>query len=129
PRMVDLAAYKNLPHLAWPVISDVKTRAKGVLHRWVAEMGNRYEMMLALEARSIQEFNATIRTRRRSECADFNGKWQALPYVVFLIDEFADLILMLGRPAEELITRLAQHARAAGIHLVIATQRLSGDDV
>ena len=125
PKMVELAAYKNLPHLACPVISDVKTQAKAVLHRLVAEMENRYEMMLALEARNIQEFNATIRTRRRSEFADFNGKWQALPYVVFLIDEFADLILMLGRPAEELITRLAQKARAAGIHLVIATQRPS----
>jgi S-DNA-T family DNA segregation ATPase FtsK/SpoIIIE len=125
PKMVELAAYKNLPHLACPVISDVKTQAKAVLHRLVAEMENRYEMMLALEARNIQEFNATIRTRRRSEFADFSGKWQALPYVVFLIDEFADLILMLGRPAEELITRLAQKARAAGIHLVIATQRPS----
>src|SRR5881397_3325660 len=125
PKMVELAAYKNLPHLACPVISDVKTQAKAVLHRLVAEMENRYEMMLALEARNIQEFNATIRTRRRSEFADFNGKWQALPYVVFLIDEFADLILILGKPAEELITRLAQKARAAGIHLIIATQRPS----
>src|SRR5437867_2988645 len=125
PKMVELAAYKHLPHLACPVISDVKTQAKAVLNRLVAEMDNRYEMMLALEARNIQEFNETIRTRRRSEFARFNGKWQALPYVVFLIDEFADLILILGKPAEELITRLAQKARAAGIHLVIATQRPS----
>jgi S-DNA-T family DNA segregation ATPase FtsK/SpoIIIE len=125
PKMVELAAYKNLPHLACPVISDVRTQAKAVLNRLVAEMDNRYEMMLALEARNIQEFNETIRTRRRSEFVDFNGKWQTLPYVVFLLDEFADLILMLGRPAEELITRLAQKARAAGIHLIIATQRPS----
>src|SRR3989440_1060070 len=95
PKMVELAAYKHLPHLACPVISDVKTQAKAVLNRLVAEMDNRYEMMLALEARNIQEFNETIRTRRRSEFARFNGKWQALPYVVFLIDEFADLILIL----------------------------------
>ncbi|OLC38781.1 MAG: hypothetical protein AUH81_03370 [Candidatus Rokubacteria bacterium 13_1_40CM_4_69_5] len=125
PKMVELAAYKNLPHLACPVISEVKTQAKAVLNRLVAEMEHRYEMMLALEARNIQEFNETIRTRRRSQFVDFDGKWQALPYVVLLIDEFADLILMLGRPAEELITRLAQKARAAGIHLIIATQRPS----
>jgi S-DNA-T family DNA segregation ATPase FtsK/SpoIIIE len=125
PKMVELAAYKNLPHLACPVISDVKTQAKAVLNRLVAEMDNRYEMMLALEARNIQEFNETIRTRRRSEFVRFTGKWLPLPYVVFLIDEFADLILILGKPAEELITRLAQKARAAGIHLVIATQRPS----
>src|SRR3989442_1127233 len=125
PKMVELAAYKNLPHLACPVISDVKTQARAVLHRLVAEMENRYEMMLALEARNIQEFNETIRTRRRSEFVTFSGKWHPLPYVVFLIDEFADLILILGKPAEELITRLAQKARAAGIHLVIATQRPS----
>jgi S-DNA-T family DNA segregation ATPase FtsK/SpoIIIE len=125
PKMVELAAYKHLPHLACPVISDVKTQAKAVLNRLVAEMENRYEMMLALETRNIQEFNETIATRRRSEFVDFNGKWQPLPYVVFLIDEFADLILMLGRPAEELITRLAQKARAAGIHMIIATQRPS----
>src|SRR3989441_4132346 len=125
PKMVELAAYKKLPHLACPVISDVKTQARAVLHRLVAEMENRYEMMLALEARNIQEFNETIRTRRRSEFVTFSGKWHPLPYVVFLIDEFADLILILGKPAEELITRLAQKARAAGIHLVIATQRPS----
>jgi DNA segregation ATPase FtsK/SpoIIIE, S-DNA-T family len=125
PKMVELAAYKHLPHLACPVISDVKTQAKAVLNRLVAEMENRYEMMLALETRNIQEFNETIRTRRRSEFVTFTGKWHPLPYVVFLIDEFADLILILGKPAEELITRLAQKARAAGIHLVIATQRPS----
>ena len=125
PKMVELAAYKNLPHLACPVINDVKTQAKAVLNRLVAEMENRYEMMLALETRNIQEFNETIRTRRRTEFAGFKGKWQPLPYVVLLIDEFADLILILGKPAEELITRLAQKARAAGIHLIIATQRPS----
>ena len=129
PKMVELAAYKKLPHLACPVISDVKSHAKAVLNRLVAEMENRYEMMLALEARNIQEFNETIRARRRSEFVEFNGKWQALPYVVCLIEEYADLILRLGKPAEELITRLAQKARAAGIHLVIATQRPSVDVV
>src|SRR3989441_3606646 len=125
PKMVELAAYKKLPHLACPVISDVKTQARAVLHRLVAEMENRYEMMLSLEARNIQGFNETIGKRRRSEFVQFNGKWQPLPYVVFLIDEFADLILILGKPAEDLITRLAQKARAAGIHLIIATQRPS----
>jgi DNA segregation ATPase FtsK/SpoIIIE, S-DNA-T family len=125
PKMVELAAYKNLPHLACPVISDVRTQAKAVLERLVDEMESRYEMMLSVEARNIQEFNETIRTRRRSEFVQFNGKWQPLPYVVFLIDEFADLILILGKPAEDLITRLAQKARAAGIHLIIATQRPS----
>jgi len=129
PKMVELAAYKRLPHLACRVISDIKTDAKTLLNRMVEEMEKRYESMLALEARNIQEFNETIRKRRRSEFVDFNGKWQPLPYVVFLIDEFADMVLMLGKEAEELITRLAQKARAAGIHLVIATQRPSVDVV
>src|SRR5712692_610081 len=129
PKMVELAAYKKLPHLACRVISDIKTDAKTLLNRMVEEMEKRYESMLALEARNIQEFNETIRKRRRSEFVDFNGKWQPLPYVVFLIDEFADMVLMLGKEAEELITRLAQKARAAGIHLVIATQRPSVDVV
>src|SRR5712692_7644557 len=129
PKMVELAAYKKLPHLACPVISDIKTDAKTLLNRMVEEMEMRYESMLALETRNIEEFNETIRKRRRSEFVKFNGKWQALPYVVFLIDEFADMIFMLGKEAEELITRLAQKARAAGIHLVIATQRPSVDVV
>ena len=129
PKMVELAAYKKLPHLGCPVISDIKTDAKTLLNRMVEEMEKRYESMLALETRNIQEFNETIRTRRRSEFVKFNGKWQTLPYVVFLIDEFADMVFMLGKEAEELITRLAQKARAAGIHLVIATQRPSVDVV
>ena len=129
PKMVELAAYKKLPHLGCPVISDIKTDAKTLLNRMVEEMEKRYESMLALETRNIQEFNETIRTRRRSEFVNFNGKWQTLPYVVFLIDEFADMVFMLGKEAEELITRLAQKARAAGIHLVIATQRPSVDVV
>ena len=129
PKMVELAAYKKLPHLACPVISDIKTDAKTLLNRMVEEMEKRYESMLALETRNIQEFNETIRKRRRSEFADFNGQWQPLPYVVFLIDEFADMVLTIGKDAEELITRLAQKARAAGIHLVIATQRPSVDVV
>jgi S-DNA-T family DNA segregation ATPase FtsK/SpoIIIE len=129
PKMVELAAYKKLPHLACPVISDIKTDAKNLLNCMVDEMEKRYESMLALETRNIEEFNQTIRERRRNEFANFNGKWQPLPYVVFLIDEFADMILMLGKEAEELITRLAQKARAAGIHLVIATQRPSVDVV
>ncbi len=129
PKMVELAAYKKLPHLACPVISDIKTDAKTLLNRMVEEMEKRYEAMLALETRNIQEFNETIRKRRRSEFVEFNGKWQTLPYVVFLIDEFADMVLTLGKEAEELITRLAQKARAAGIHLVIATQRPSVDVV
>src|SRR5207244_5554907 len=65
PKMVELAAYKNLPHLACAVISDVRTQAKAVLERLVDEMESRYEMMLSLEARNIQEFNETIRTRDR----------------------------------------------------------------
>ena len=129
PKMVELAAYKKLPHLACPVISDIKTDASTLLNRMVEEMEMRYESMLALETRNIQEFNETIRKHRRSEFVKFNGKWQVLPYVVFLIDEFADMVFMLGKEAEELITRLAQKARAAGIHLVIATQRPSVDVV
>jgi len=129
PKMVELAAYKKLPHLACPVISDIRTDAKTLLNRMVDEMEKRYASMLALETRNIQEFNEAIRTRSQSEFEKFTGEWQPLPYVVFLIDEFADMVLTLGKEAEELITRLAQKARAAGIHLVIATQRPSVDVV
>src|SRR5439155_5534296 len=129
PKMVELAAYKKLPHLGCPVISDIKNDAKTLLNRMVEGMKKSYASMLARETRNIQEFNETIRTRSRSEFVKFNGKWQTLPYVVFLIDEFADMVFMLGKEAEELITRLAQKARAAGIHLVIATQRPSVDVV
>ncbi len=129
PKMVELAAYKKLPHLACPVISDIRTDAKTLLNHMVDEMEKRYASMLALETRNIQEFNEAIRTRSQSEFEKFTGEWQPLPYVVFLIDEFADMVLTLGKEAEELITRLAQKARAAGIHLVIATQRPSVDVV
>ncbi|MGH7250258.1 MAG: DNA translocase FtsK 4TM domain-containing protein, partial [Nitrospiraceae bacterium] len=129
PKMVELAAYKKLPHLACPVVSDIKTDAKTLLNRMVDEMEKRYASMLAVETRNIQEFNETIRTSSQSEFEKFTGAWQPLPYVVFLIDEFADMVLTLGKEAEELITRLAQKARAAGIHLVIATQRPSVDVV
>src|SRR5439155_1459320 len=129
PKMVELAAYKKLPHLACPVISDIRTDAKTLLNHMVDEMEKRYDSMLALETRNIQEFNEAIRTRSQSEFEKFTGEWQPLPYVVFLIDEFADMVLTLGKEAEELITRLAQKARAAGIHLVIATQRPSVDVV
>jgi S-DNA-T family DNA segregation ATPase FtsK/SpoIIIE len=129
PKMVELAIYKKLPHLACPVISDVKTEGKEVLDKLVAEMEKRYELMLSLEAKNIQEYNETIRQRRKTEFVKFEGKWQTLPYIVFLVDEFADMILNLGKPAEEAITRLAQKARGAGIHLVIVTQRPSVDVV
>ena len=129
PKMVELAAYKKLPHLACPVVSHIKTDAKALLHRMVEEMEQRYTSMLALETRNIQEFNETIRKHSQSEFEKFTGEWQPLPYVVFLIDEFADMILTLGKEAEELVARLAQKARAAGIHLVVATQRPSVDVV
>ena len=125
PKMIELAAYGDLPHLACPVVTDAREEAQETLNELVAEMDRRFRRMGAVGARNIQAFNEIIRTRRKTDFDDYEGKWQPLPYVVLVVDEFADLILVNGKDTEITITRLAQKARAAGIHLVIATQRPS----
>jgi S-DNA-T family DNA segregation ATPase FtsK/SpoIIIE len=125
PKMVELADYKRLPHLACPVVTDLKRYGQAALDSLVREMEERYQKMASLGVKNIESFNGIIRSRRKTEFVDFEGKWQPLPFVVLLIDEFADMVLMLGKESEEAMIRLAQKARAAGIHLVITTQRPS----
>ena len=129
PKMVELAAYNKLPHMACPVVNDVQKDGLLILNAVVEEMETRYQNMAIVGARNIEAFNKTIRSQKKADFDDFSGKWQTLPYVLVLVDEFADLIMSLGKEAELAITRLAQKARAAGIHLVITTQRPSADIV
>jgi S-DNA-T family DNA segregation ATPase FtsK/SpoIIIE len=129
PKMVEMAAYNILPHMACPVITDPQTEARAALSGLVIEMDDRYRRMRCVGARNIESYNEIIKTRKKTEFLDFEGKWQPMPYVVLIIDELADMMMLLGKDAETPITRLAQKARAAGIHMVIATQRPSADVV
>ncbi len=129
PKMVELAAYNNLPHLACPVITDPSGEAKDKLDALVNEMEDRFQKMSLVGARNIAGFNEVIKKSKRSEYPNFEDKWQPMPFIVVIIDELADMMMVLGKEAEVPITRLAQKARAAGIHLVIATQRPSADVV
>jgi S-DNA-T family DNA segregation ATPase FtsK/SpoIIIE len=125
PKMIELGAYSLLPHLACPVVTDIATEGADILVELVEEMESRYRRMGAVGAKNIRAFNEIIRSRRKTEFVRHEGRWEPLPYIVLLIDEFADLMLIIGKEAESAITRLAQKARSAGIHLVIATQRPS----
>lgn len=129
PKMVELAAYNGLPHMACPVITDPQLEAKSALAHLVHEMDQRYQRMKALGARNIDSFNATIKTSKKHQFVDFDGPWAPMPYIVLIIDEMADMMMQLGRDAELPIARLAQKARASGIHMVIATQRPTADVV
>ena len=129
PKMVEMAAYNPLPHMACPVVTDAATDAKMKLDGLVEEMEDRYNRMRVVGAKNIKSFNDIIKSRRKSEFIRFEGKWAPMPYIVLIIDELADMMMVLGKEAEQPITRLAQKARAAGIHLVIATQRPSADVV
>ncbi|OCL27175.1 cell division protein FtsK [Orenia metallireducens] len=116
PKMVEFAAYQQIPHLVAPVINDAKKAATAL--RWVVqEMENRYELFAGSGARGLDSYNRKI----SSEGSD------PLPYVVVIIDELADLMMVAAKEVEEAICRLAQKARAAGIHLILATQRPSVD--
>ncbi len=129
PKMVEMAAYNPLPHMACEVVTDAAVEAKAKLDGLVVEMEDRYQRMRAVGAKNVKGFNEIVRTRRKGEFRDFEGRWAPMPYVVLIIDELADMMMVLGKEAEVPITRLAQKARAAGIHLVIATQRPSADVV
>ncbi len=138
PKMLELKSYENIPHLLLPLITDMQ-EAAGALRWAVAEMERRYRLMAALNVRNITSYNnkVTKAKKRREPIADplFESEDEAaiaptldeIPYIVIVIDEFADMIMMVGKKVEELIIRLAQKARAAGIHLVLATQRPSVD--
>ncbi len=127
PKRLELGVYANIPHLATPIITDPKRAAISL--RWaVAEMERRYKELAGYGVRNIDGYNAEAKRRNLAEQWDDNGEaHRHLPYIVIIIDELADLMMISGKEVEEAITRLAQMARAVGIHLVLATQRPSVD--
>ncbi len=138
PKMLELSIYEGIPHLLAPVVTDMKEAANAL--RWcVAEMERRYKLMAALGVRNLTGYNRKVSKAidlgepikdpfaEESIGADTPKTLQTLPYIVVVIDEFADMIMVVGKKVEELIARLAQKARAAGVHLVLATQRPSVD--
>ena len=138
PKMLELSVYEGIPHLLAPVVTDMKEAANAL--RWcVAEMERRYSVMAPLGVRHISSYNRKVTeaqargkplldpTFKPFQDGDEAPALQALPYVVVIIDELADMMMMVGKKVEELIARLAQKARACGIHMIIATQRPSVD--
>ncbi|HLM25052.1 MAG TPA: DNA translocase FtsK 4TM domain-containing protein, partial [Pyrinomonadaceae bacterium] len=127
PKRLELGLYEDIPHLAAPIIVDPKLASRSL--KWaVAEMERRYRDLAGWGVRNIDGFNTEIMRRNLIKEYDEKGEpWKPLPYIVIIIDELADLMMTSGREVEESITRLAQMARAVGIHLVLATQRPSVD--
>ena len=134
PKMLELAVYDGIPHLLTPVVTDMKDASSAL--RWcVVEMERRYRLMAALGVRNIAGFNEKVREARKAgspipdplALGDEAPSLMPLPHIVVIADEFADMMVVVGKKVEILISRLAQKARAAGIHLVLATQRPSVD--
>jgi S-DNA-T family DNA segregation ATPase FtsK/SpoIIIE len=143
PKMLELSVYEGIPHLLTPVVTDMKEAANAL--RWcVAEMERRYRLMASMGVRNIAGFNKKVRDAAKAgepikdplfkpEPDPITGDLpeipdlSTIPYIVVVVDEFADMIMVVGKKVEELIARLAQKARAAGIHLLLATQRPSVD--
>ncbi len=146
PKMLELSVYEDIPHLLTPVITDMKDAANGL--RWcVGEMERRYKLMAAVGVRNVAGLNRKIKEGASIGEPLLDPLWQPdpnaslfadeqeqtapplerLPYIVVVIDEFADMMMIVGKKVEELIARIAQKARAAGIHLILATQRPSVD--
>lgn len=142
PKMLELAVYEGIPHLLTPVVTDMKDAANAL--RWcVAEMERRYRVMAALGVRNVGGFNRKVKEGKKAGEPLLDPLWQpdplldeegqvvpeleTLPFIVVIIDEFADMMMIVGKKVEELIARIAQKARAAGIHLILATQRPSVD--
>ena len=135
PKMLELSIYEGIPHLLAPVVTDMK-QAANALQWCVAEMDRRYRLMSALGVRNLAGFNGKLKEAGKagspipnpfSITPESPEPLSTLPYVVVIIDELADLMMVAGKKVEELIARLAQKARAAGIHLILATQRPSVD--
>ncbi|HUW51782.1 MAG TPA: DNA translocase FtsK 4TM domain-containing protein [Sulfuricella sp.] len=135
PKMLELSVYEGIPHLLAPVVTDMK-HAANALNWCVAEMERRYRLMSALGVRNLAGYNQAVREGEKSGAKKLNPfsltpdapePLEELPFIVVLIDELADMMMMVGKKVEELIARLAQKARASGIHLVLATQRPSVD--
>lgn len=139
PKMLELSIYEGIPHLLSEVVTDMKDASNAL--RWcVGEMERRYKLMSALGVRNVKGFNDKLKMAAEAGHPIHDPLWQAgdsmdaeppllekLPYIVVVVDEFADLMMVVGKKVEELIARLAQKARAAGIHLILATQRPSVD--
>jgi S-DNA-T family DNA segregation ATPase FtsK/SpoIIIE len=127
PKRLELGLYADIPHLLSPIVTDPK-RASYALKWAVAEMENRYKRLASFGVRNIEQFNAEVDdSSKRSSEPNAEEENKPLPYIVVIIDELADLMMVSARDVEESITRLAQMARAVGIHLVLATQRPSVD--
>ena len=140
PKMLELSVYQGIPHLLAPVVTDMKEAANAL--RWcVAEMERRYKLMSMVGVRNLGGFNKKVKDAEEagqplldplfrpdaSQPSRVAEPLQPLPYIVVIIDEFADMMMIVGKKVEELIARLAQKARAAGVHLILATQRPSVD--
>ncbi len=142
PKMLELSVYEGIPHLLAPVITDMKDAATGL--RWcVGEMERRYKLMAALGVRNLAGYNKKVEDARKAGTPVRDPIWRpddagigedqvppeldTLPFIVVVIDEFADMMMIVGKKVEQLIARIAQKARAAGIHLILATQRPSVD--
>ena len=144
PKMLELSVYEGIPHLLIPVITDMKDAANGL--RWcVAEMERRYKLMAALGVRNLAGYNRKVEEAAKAGAPLEDPMWtpeplldvaiedqlppnlETLPSIVVVIDEFADMMMIVGKKVEQLIARIAQKARAAGIHLILATQRPSVD--
>ncbi|MGH8352301.1 MAG: DNA translocase FtsK [Pseudomonas sp.] len=138
PKMLELSIYEGIPHLLCPVVTDMKEAANAL--RWsVAEMERRYKLMAAMGVRNLAGFNRKVKDAeeagtplsdplyRRENMQDEAPLLKTLPTIVVVVDEFADMMMIVGKKVEELIARIAQKARAAGIHLILATQRPSVD--
>lgn len=145
PKMLELSVYEGIPHLLTPVVTDMKQAANAL--RWaVAEMDRRYQLMASLGVRNIAGYNRKVEEAEKrgeplsdplykapelveedGQTADPPPVLTSLPYIVVIIDELADMMMLVGKKVEELIARLAQKARASGIHLILATQRPSVD--
>ena len=141
PKMLELAVYDGIPHLLTPVVTDMK-EAAGALRWGVGEMERRYRLMASMGVRNISGYNRKVEEAKKKGEPLKDPLWKPddpmnldeeaplaehLPYLVIVIDEFADMMMIVGKKVEELIARIAQKARAAGIHLILATQRPSVD--
>ena len=135
PKMLELSVYEGIPHLLAPVVTEMP-KASNALRWCIVEMERRYRIMSALGVRNIAGYNRKVTVAIDSgkpilnpitEGEEEREELQSLPYIVVIIDELADLMMVVGKKVEELITRIAQRARAAGMHLVLATQRPSVD--
>jgi S-DNA-T family DNA segregation ATPase FtsK/SpoIIIE len=142
--MLELSVYEGIPHLLTPVVTDMKDAANAL--RWaVGEMERRYKLMAALGVRNLAGYNKKVLDAKAAGQPIVDPIWrpdpmaftpvdqqtaptlEKLPYIVIVIDEFADMMMIVGKKVEQLIARIAQKARAAGIHLILATQRPSVD--